>query len=182
MAEESRQHGRLELISQIVKFRVAELKKSKTYVAVLVLMVAAIFFVHDIYVDVVVEGVGPQHVVLEGGIFLAVLVALGIEVARVVELNSANSASQKEIQRLKAHLSSVIVDEFNSWGLSDSEKEIALLLIKGLSMQEIATIRKVKEKSVRQQATGIYTKAGVASRYELAAYFIEDFLDPDLAS
>jgi DNA-binding NarL/FixJ family response regulator len=54
-------------------------------------------------------------------------------------------------------------------------------LIKGLSMREIVFARDVKEKSVRQQATAIYSKAGVSSRYELAAYFIEDLLIPGSA-
>jgi DNA-binding CsgD family transcriptional regulator len=62
--------------------------------------------------------------------------------------------------------------------ITPTEKEIALLLGKGLSMQEIVDIRHVKRKSVRQQSTGIYTRAGVANRHELSAYFIEDLLLP----
>jgi DNA-binding NarL/FixJ family response regulator len=45
-------------------------------------------------------------------------------------------------------------------------------------MQEIAEIRHVKEKSVRQQASGIYAKSGLANRYELTSHFIEDMLAP----
>ena len=54
-----------------------------------------------------------------------------------------------------------------------------MLLIKGFSMQGIAEIRHVKEKSVRQQSARIYTKANVSNRNELSAYFIEDLLAPD---
>lgn len=106
------------------------------------------------------------------------LLVLGFEVKRVVELHSSISISQSEILRLKGHLTQVISDEFDHWNLTPTEKEIALLLIKGLSMQEIADIRHVKEKSVRQQSTGIYTKAEVSNRYQLSAYFIEDLLIP----
>jgi DNA-binding CsgD family transcriptional regulator len=170
--------SRLNLSSHIVGFRLAELRQSRSYLAVIVLLVAAIFFSQDIYIDVMVEGKGLAHILLEGGIFIAVLLALGLEVKHVVELYSSVSINQSEILRMKRHLTQVISDEFECWRLTPTEKEIALLLIKGLSMQEIADIRHVKEKSVRQQATGIYTKAGVANRHELSAYFIEDLLEP----
>jgi len=45
-------------------------------------------------------------------------------------------------------------------------------------MHEIAEVRHVKEKSVRQQASGIYAKTGLANRYELTSHFIEDLLAP----
>lgn len=182
MNEETRQQRtRLDLLSHIVKFQIDGLGKSNSYIAVVVLLIAAVFFVQDIYIDVVVEGKALSHIMIEGGIFLAVLLALGFEVMRVMELHSSVSHSQQEVMRLKGHLADVIGNEFESWQLTKTEKEIALLLIKGLSMREIALARDVKEKSVRQQATGIYTKAGVSSRYELAAYFIEDLLIPSPA-
>jgi DNA-binding CsgD family transcriptional regulator len=66
--------------------------------------------------------------------------------------------------------------DFAEWGLSPSESEVALLLIKGLSMREISQARQVKEKTVRQQATSVYAKSGYVGRHELAAHFIEDLM------
>jgi DNA-binding CsgD family transcriptional regulator len=175
-----KQSGRLDLISHIVRFRFDELKQSKSYLAVIVLLIAAAFFVQDIYIDILVEGKGLPHITVEGGVFIAVLLALGIEVKRVIDLHSTITVSQREVMRLKGHLSQVIANEFDHWNLTATEKEIALLLIKGLSMQEIAGIREVKEKSVRQQSTRIYNKAGVSNRNELTAHFIEDLLMPDM--
>jgi DNA-binding NarL/FixJ family response regulator len=37
-------------------------------------------------------------------------------------------------------------------------------------------IRDTKEKTVRQQASHLYTKSGLAGRHVLAAYFLEDLL------
>ena len=181
MANPSRQKsGRLDLISQIAGHRLADLKRSNSHIQFVVLLLAAIFFIQDIYIDVLVEGKVFQHITIESGIFIAVLLALGIEVKRVIDLHSTVSVSQKEIARLKSHLADVIRNQFKLWQLTRTEREIALLLIKGLSMQEIARIRKVKEKSVRQQAARIYPKAGVANRNELTAHFIEDLLAPDI--
>jgi len=46
----------------------------------------------------------------------------------------------------------------------------------GDSVSEIASLREVKEKTVRQQATSIYAKSGTGSRAEFSASFLEDLL------
>ncbi len=51
-----------------------------------------------------------------------------------------------------------------------------MLLLKGLSFKEIAAIRSTREKTVRQQASQLYAKAGVNRRYAFSAWFFEDFL------
>jgi DNA-binding CsgD family transcriptional regulator len=75
-------------------------------------------------------------------------------------------------------LSAAIDHQLERWGLSEAEKEVALLLLKGLSHKEIAEIRKVSEATVRQQAGAIYRKAGLSGRRDLAAFFLEDLLGP----
>lgn len=72
--------------------------------------------------------------------------------------------------------SSTIREQFLAWSLTRSEQEIALLLLKGLSSQEIAVVRETREKTVRQQASNIYGKAGLEGRHALAAWFLEDFV------
>jgi len=68
--------------------------------------------------------------------------------------------------------------QFKDWRLSGSEQEVALLLLKGLSLKEIAAIRETREKTVRQQASSIYAKSGLEGRHALAAWFLEDVLFP----
>ncbi len=70
----------------------------------------------------------------------------------------------------------LIYDQLKAWEVSDSEREVAMLLLKGLSFKEIAEIRQTQEKTVRQQASALYKKAGVAGRHEFSAYFFEDLL------
>jgi DNA-binding NarL/FixJ family response regulator len=68
--------------------------------------------------------------------------------------------------------------QFERWGLTSAEREIALLLLKGLSHKEVSTVRDTTERTVRQQSLAIYRKAGLAGRAELAAFFLEDLLLP----
>ncbi len=66
--------------------------------------------------------------------------------------------------------------QFEAWGLTPAEKEVASLLLKGMRHKEIGEIRQTSERTVRQQSLSIYRKAGVEGRTELAAYFLEDLL------
>ena len=73
-------------------------------------------------------------------------------------------------------LSSAIDRQFIDWQLSDSEKEIGYLLLKGFSLKEIAQLRTSAEITIRQQCAKIYEKASLNGRAELSAFFIEDYL------
>ncbi len=76
-------------------------------------------------------------------------------------------------------LGRVIEEQCNEWQLSTAEKEVALLLLKGLSLKEIAALRETAERTVRQQASTVYAKAGISGRAELSAFFLEDLLLPN---
>jgi DNA-binding NarL/FixJ family response regulator len=51
-------------------------------------------------------------------------------------------------------------------GLTEKETEVARLLLKGLSNEEIATATNNSDKTIRQHVTAVYRKAGVTSRAE----------------
>ena len=72
----------------------------------------------------------------------------------------------------------VMQKQFDAWSLTASEQDVVIGMLKGLSFREIAGLRETREKTVRQQASAVYRKAGVASRHELAAWFFEDMLEP----
>lgn len=75
-------------------------------------------------------------------------------------------------------LGDAMANQFRDWSLTAAEEEVALLLVKGLSLKEAAQVRGTSERTVRQQALGVYRKAGVAGRAELSAFFLEDLLLP----
>jgi DNA-binding CsgD family transcriptional regulator len=75
-------------------------------------------------------------------------------------------------------LGNAIEAQFARWSLTDAEREVALLLLKGLSHKEIATVRAVSERTVREQARAVYSKSGLTGRAGLSAFFLEDLLAP----
>ena len=75
-------------------------------------------------------------------------------------------------------LGEAIDHQFARWTLTPAEREIALLMLKGLTHKEVAALRATSETTIRQQALAIYRKAGLRGRSELAAFFLEDLLLP----
>ncbi len=96
-------------------------------------------------------------------------------------LRAAEREAQRFREESRAYLRglSVAIDrQLARWALSPAEREVVLLLLKGLSLKEIASIRSCSERTVRHQARAVYRKAGLTGRIELAAFFLEDLLVP----
>lgn len=139
-------------------------------------------------------GTGAQamHLAAEG--LVMVLAATGVAAlwrsfrtarARVDGLRVDLAAARVEASRYKAQahealqgLGQAIDAQFERWGLTGAEREVGLLLLKGLSHREVAAVRATTEPTVRQQALMIYRKSGVRGRSELSAFFLEDLLLP----
>lgn len=81
-------------------------------------------------------------------------------------------------RRVLEGLGSAVNRQFQAWGLTGTEREVALLLLKGRSHKEIARDTGRSERTVRQHSVAVYDKAGVNGRAELAAFFLEDLMLP----
>jgi len=51
-----------------------------------------------------------------------------------------------------------------TWKLTDAEREVGLLILKGLSLKEIAAVRVTSERTIHAQAQSIDAKAGLSGR------------------
>ena len=83
-----------------------------------------------------------------------------------------------ESRSLLNGLGDAIDAQFSRWNFTEAEREVALLLLKGLSVKEIASVRATSERTIRAQAAALYAKAGLSGRAALSAFFLEDLLAP----
>jgi DNA-binding CsgD family transcriptional regulator len=83
-----------------------------------------------------------------------------------------------ETRTILQGLGEAIDAQFGRWSLTDAEREVALLLLKGLSSKEVAAVRNSSERTVREHARSVYSKAGLSGRAALSAFFLEDLLAP----
>lgn len=102
-----------------------------------------------------------------------------LQVLRDLELARLQGQRWRSESRTLLHgLGQAIDAQFGRWSLTDAEREVALLLLKGLSTKEIAVVRAGSERTVREHARSIYAKAGLTGRAALSAFFLEDLLAP----
>ena len=151
-------------------------------------------------------GTTVGHVLVEASVALVGLAGAAYMLRRLIEVIRRERASRAEAAELAARLDSTAArlaesqaeaarwrteagdllrglgaaldQQFEHWGLSPAEKEVALLLLKGLSHKEVAEVRSITEATARQQARAVYKKAGLSGRNDLAAFFLEDLLLP----
>ena len=102
------------------------------------------------------------------------------DVKRALQRHRAERDAWREsAQKLLDGLGRALDDQFARWALTDAEREVALLLLKGYSHKAIARATGRSDKTVRQHAGAVYRKSGLGGRAELAAFFLEDLLLPD---
>lgn len=119
------------------------------------------------------------HTLIEGFALISLTLTLGILGFDFWRLINENKKFRSVLSMASGEFLYILSGKFNDWKLSDSEREIALLLIKGLSIQEIADIRETRPGTIKSQCSAIYRKAEVKGRNELVAYFVEDLLAGD---
>ena len=145
------------------------------------------------------QGTTLRHALLEGSIVLAGVIGIGLFTFRLAELHrrerdalAVASELEQDLQQSRAEaerwradardllsgLGALIHRQLIRWNLTAAEKEVALLLLKGLSHKEVASVRGVSETTARQQSVAVYRKAGLSGRHDLAAFFLEDLLAP----
>ncbi|MBV2167427.1 MAG: LuxR C-terminal-related transcriptional regulator [Bdellovibrio sp.] len=79
----------------------------------------------------------------------------------------------KNLGEFQKHIQS----HFEKWGLTKTECEIGMFILRGLSLKQIAEKRGTSETTTRQQALSLYKKAAVDGRHQLSAFFIEHLLN-----
>ena len=164
------------------------------YIKEFFIMVLLAFVVAGNLMDVIYdyrEGASVAHLSIElalvaASLLLITVLSLGVwkesrsnrrlkaELASMSE--EPSPAQSPSLLAARHDLARVLQAQFEEWSLTQTEKEVALFLLKGLSFKEIASVRSTLEKTVRQQASSIYKKAGVSGRHSFSAWFIEDIL------
>lgn len=162
------------------------------FILYFILLMNFVYMVMDIHEDLGEQASG-LHIFIEcftAVITVGYLISSVISVRRlankekelVSEVSSlkdqANSWQQKN-NELTSGLAQAIDEQLENWHLSRAEKDVTLLILKGLSYKEIAGLRNTTEQTIKQQMSNIYKKSKMANRSELMAYFMEDLLTPN---
>lgn len=132
------------------------------------------------------------HVLFELG-----LVALGVVLATALGMGwlraeRSAGALREDLERREAEAEAwqarargamegfghLVREQFDAWELTEAEREVALHLLRGHSHKAIARATRRSSQTIRQHASSVYAKSGLAGRAELSAWFLAGLAIP----
>ncbi len=148
-------------------------------VAIAVQAVAAVFFVADVALDLSEADVRHDglHNVVEGAAVLALVLGVGLLWLELRRLLARQARMAATLRVASGALHNLLEERFDEWRLTPAERDVALLLVKGLALAEIAHLRNSAEGTVKAHCNKVYAKAGVTGRTQLVSHFIEDLMN-----
>ena len=152
-------------------------------IILLVQVLCAFFFVSEIMASVL--GIAYQPLdwafveLMEIGAAVGLILGVVLGGLALRESFRRTRRAEEALRRASTAFMEVLEERFTDWGLTPAERDVALFAIKGMSTQEIATLRSTSEGTVKAQTNAIYRKAGVSGRPQLLSLFIEDLMDQD---
>jgi DNA-binding CsgD family transcriptional regulator len=138
--------------------------------------VCGLYFLGDVLSELPELRANSMHPILEFAVVAALglgSVLGGIEIRRIL---ARNRHVEDRLRVASGAFLDLIEEDFARWGLTPSERDVALLAVKGLSIGEIARLRATREGTVKAQCAAVYRKAGVSNRAQLLSLFVEELM------
>ena len=148
-------------------------------VAVLQIVCGA-FFVYDLAAHIFGWRTAPiswtWREILEVMAVVGLVLGMALGAMLVRNLLMQRRLADERLRVASGEFFGVVQDRFEDWGLTPSERDVAIFMLKGLSNAEIAGLRETSEGTIKAQSTAVFRKAGVSGRAQLLSVFIEDML------
>jgi len=149
----------------------------------LVQVVCGAFFIFDILTSIFGLRAAPINWRLREFIEISAVAGLLLgSVLGFMALRRTESRMQKaegQVRLASGAFMEVVQEHYDRWGLTPAERDVATFAIKGMSLQEIAALRKTSAGTIKAQTNAIYRKANVSGRPQLMSLFVEELIADD---
>ncbi len=141
----------------------------------------AVFLLWDILSSVFGLPVAPLnwqvYELVQLGTAAGLVIGVGMGAHMIRTARRRTERAESALRAASGAFMEVLEERFADWNLTPAERDVALFAIKGLSIQEIATLRNTSDGTVKAQTNAIYRKAGVNGRPQLLSLFIEELME-----
>jgi DNA-binding CsgD family transcriptional regulator len=163
---------------------VGPLKRAAPFLAILVIQaLCAFFFVSDILSSMLGFRSTPisweMREALEIGASFGLVLGVVVGALMLRRALRERNVAEERLRRASGAFMDLLEERFVEWGLTPSERDVALFAIKGMTTADIAGLRSTSEGTVKAQTNAIYRKAGVTGRSQLLSLFIDDLMRDD---
>lgn len=175
----------LRVVTKDMGNKVKSHNKLRSTLTQILMALAALFFFQDVIIDLRSHFAANQQYTFEQLVHLlfeiAAVVALSIGIVDSIRythaLSSQNYNQSQSLYHLRQDFDAYVKDKFTEWKLTPAEQDVALLLLRGLPSDQIASLRNVALGTIKVQSHNVMQKAGVVSRVELMSVFMDEFID-----
>lgn len=143
-------------------------------------LICAVVFLMDVLTDMSEMPTLSWLLLPEGLASLALFVGIAFEAIYLLHLLKRKASLERSVGMASSALQSVIESHFDEWKLTASERDVAALMVKGLSISEIATVRGSAEGTVKAHLNAIYRKANARNRAEVLSHIMDTLIDKPL--
>lgn len=139
----------------------------------------AVFFAVDVTADLLLYArLGlpvpfSWHLWIEAVAVVALVGAIILEVRLILWLIRRQVVLEHDLAMAGGAVEGVVLSLFEEWRLSGAEQDVGVLVVKGLSIAEIAHIRGTSEATVKSHLNAIYRKSGSNGRSDLLAQILD---------
>ena len=141
------------------------------------------YFLYDIVLDFVrPNSFNPlaDSDLVEAIVTVALFFGLAFTGTELRRTLSRQARLVEQLQVASGAFEAVLEAKFDEWGLTEAERHVAILAIKGYSIAEIADLRRTAQGTAKAQAAAVYRKAGVSGRLQLISLFLDDLMNDAL--
>lgn len=158
--------------------------KRTTVLAGIIIMQAlcALFFIGDVIADVRDgEHLDDLHLGLEAFAAVALIAGVLFLMLELRRLLMRLGDMDTGLKVARGQMAEVMNRFFDEWNLTQAERDVALMILKGLDNEAIAQVRSTAPGTVRAQTTSIYSKSNTQGRPQFVSLFVEELMSGDFS-
>ena len=150
---------------------------------------SALFFFQDVVndlkehwkADISYTASDLVHLIFEMIAVLALVIAIVEMLGNIRRLRDEKLRQTNQLKHLREDFDELVHEKFAAWNLTPAERDVALMMLRGLTVEQISDLRNVSKGTIKVQSHKIMQKADVASRVELMSIFLDEFMDVGVA-
>ena len=135
---------------------------------------AATWFLADVLMEIPDIWLNPFHQVPEVLAVIVLWITTTVSIRRVASLLRHSDAIEVRLATASRAFQDLVEEALDRWDVTEAERDVAILTLKGLTIAEIAEARGTRPGTVRAQSVALYRKAGVSNRLQLLSLFVDD--------
>lgn len=145
--------------------------------------VCCAYFLYDIFMDLVLPAQPAflaENDIVEGIVTIALFLGLTFTGSELRQIMRRQSEITDQLMVASGAFADLLETRFDEWDLTEAERAVAVLALKGYSVAEMADLRQTAHGTVKAQCAALYRKADVSGRLQLLSLFLDDLMSENL--